>query len=220
MAKFITGKDLDGTLGSLWRDLEVLRAQRDDLVEQQAILEEEHAEVVAQVAADVNVEAIAGAPVNAGQQANPGAPANRPQNANNPANNNDNNNAAQPNAAGRVLSITFGVVARNLLSSLISPFLGHAVGQLLHQWALSRSTPGSGIMRKVLGVGLRGQISTIHAAASHWWGAGALTQGRSPYMPIGLRLGVEELDPIWYVERFQSLQQCPSIHFFCRNLSY
>lgn len=202
VAKYLTGKDLNGTLGSLWRDLEVLRAERDDIVEQHALLEEAQAQLEPQAAGRMAGNGAAGGVALAEEGEQGGAVAaavDRPQAQNAPNNDNNNNNIDPPNA-GRVLSITFGVVARNLLSSLIAPFIGHAVGQLLHRWALSGHL-GSAIMGKILGVGLKGRISSVRAV-SRWWGAGASLRGTGPLMPIGLHLGVENLDPIWYVKRY------------------
>lgn len=127
----------------------------------------------------------------------PAAPAavNGPQrqNANNVVNNNNNNNRP-PNAGGRVLSVALGIMARDLLSSLMAPLIGQQVAHLLHRWALNDNAVGSGVMRKILGVGMTVRIKSFRGVTK-WLGAG----GRGALMPIGLSLGFEDLDPIWYV---------------------
>lgn len=178
------------------------------MAEDHALLEEAQAEVVArdfviragneaaaaEEVAQGNADE-AGAPVQVPPPAAP-APAvvNGPQrrNANNVVNNNNNN--PPPNAGGRVLSIALGIMARDLLSSLMAPLIGQQVARLLHRWALNGNAVGSGVMRKVLGVGMTGQVNSVRSV-SKWWGMG----GKGAFVPIGLRLGIEDLDPIWYV---------------------
>lgn len=188
-------------MGQLRRDLEILRLQRDEIVEEQVRLEEEEADLAARfAAARVRDAAPAGgvgniAEPNGAEQIAPAAPiaaANRRQADNNGAN--DNNNNRLPNAAGRVISVTFGIAARNLLSALVAPVIGHLVGRALHHWALNSRWLGSSLMKKILGIGMAGQVNSIRAS-SGFWGRNGL--GLGPVMPIGLRLGVEELDPIW-----------------------
>lgn len=189
-------------MGQLRRDLEILRLQRDEIVEEQVRIEEEEAELAGRIAA-----ARAGDAADAGNDGNAIQPdgvehnapaaalaaANRPR----PQNvANDNNNNRQPNAAGRIISITFGIAARNLLSALVAPVIGHLVGRAMYRWALSSHWLGSKVVKKILGIGVTGQVNSIQMS-SGWWGRNG--KGLGAVMPVGLRLGIEELDPIWFV---------------------
>ncbi|KAF8308364.1 hypothetical protein DL93DRAFT_2100712 [Clavulina sp. PMI_390] len=198
ICKRLTGKsDVNGTFASLRRDLEILRMQRDDLVEQQAE-EEERVGNAAEVAAPAEGGAIPPNHANDDaavlQAAAPGAeaaPPNPPANANlnRNANANPNNQLANPR---RVLTMTFGIVASNLLSSLLTPFAGVLVGNTLHRWALSDAV-GSGVMRQVLGVSSPGRFG-FGSIPRYAYGYGG---GKGALMPLGLRFG-EELDPVWW----------------------
>lgn len=191
MVKLVTGKNLGGSLGRLRRDLEILRGRRDDLVEEHAMVEEEHAELVAQQA----IQRAGGRPNNADPP--PPAAANgrqRPRpianNDNNNANANGNGNDEENNGAGRVITITFGLAARNLLSSLFAPIIGHGIGSVLHRWALGNSL-GSTIVKRILGLNANGRTNSSWNAPGQW------NRGFRPLNQLGLRPAVEDLDPVW-----------------------
>lgn len=200
VVKLVTGKDLGGSLVQLRRDLEILRAQRDEIVEEHAMVEEEHAALVAQEAlrgvnaqnGDVDpppLEVVreAAAPVAIGQQ-RPGPIANN-------ANPNGNGNGNDGNAPGRVITITFGLAARTLLSSLFAPIIGHGIGSGLHRWACRESWLASAMLKRILGLGAKGHANSLWNASGRWSRGG---KGFGPLMPLGLRPAVENLDPVWY----------------------
>lgn len=184
IAKAVTGKDLGGTLGNLRRELEILRVQRDEIVEdrEDARAPAEAIQQAEQPPAGVAAEA---------DQAAPAEPAQGRAAGNADNNNNGNNNGAD--VGGRMITLTFGIAARNLLSSLLAPVVGTVVGSALQQWALSPTLPGSSLLQTVLGTGRVGRIHS-RPGSGGWIRANT---GFGPVMPIGLQLGVDELDPVW-----------------------
>ena len=192
--KLVTGKNLGGSLGQLRRDLEILRVRRDEIVEEQVMVEEAHAELVAQQAANVRQNnADPPPPLQAIPDAANGRRRPDPVANNNVNANGNNGNGDEGNAAGRVITITFGLAARNLLSSLFAPIIGHGIGNVLHRWAL-RDSLGSAILQRILGPCAKGRINSSWNTPLSWSrGAG----GFRPLIPLGLRPAVEDLDPVW-----------------------
>lgn len=90
--------------------------------------------------------------------------------------------------------VGIGLFARNILSSLLAPLMGQVVGSMLHQWSLASSLPGATFLQRILGTGRGGRIGS--RPGSGGWIRQRIGFG-SPVMPIGLQLGLEELDPIW-----------------------
>lgn len=191
----MTGKDLSGSLGHLRRDLEILRVQRDEIIEERDALQNAAAGEGAGAPADAVQPGQQQAADVAAQdgEAAPAVPAQGRAAGNAVNDNNANNNRAD--VGGRVITLTFGLAARNLLSSLLAPLIGRVVGSALQQWALTPTLPGSSLLQTVLGTGRAGRINS-RPGSGGWIRANT---GFGSIMPIGLQLGIDELDPIWYV---------------------